>query len=124
MARSTRKYRGAGYQTSQQFFDPTVLPPHVSLNSPVVSTMPTDSAIRPVLLSTFKGGKRTRRRGTKGGFNPSVMGPFVANVQTAIAPLAMYSTYRVFNGKASAKKSRSSRKSRSRSPKTKRGGRR
>lgn len=114
MARRTRKYRGAGYQTSQQFFDPTVLPPHVGMNSPVVSTMPTDSAIRPVLLSTFKGGKRTRRRSVKGGFNPSMMGPFVANVQTAIAPLAMYSTYRVFNGKTKkSPRNRSSRRTKS-----------
>lgn len=101
--RRHRTTRGGGYQTSQQFFDPTVLPPHVSPNAAVVSTGVTESAVRPVLVSTFQAGaaRRTRRsHRVRGGFNPSVMGPFVANAQAAVAPLAMYSTYRFFNNKS------------------------
>lgn len=93
--RSTRRnmrknHSGGGYQTSQQMFDPDVLPPATIL--PAVSTAPTSSEIRPVLLSTFQsaGGRKTRRRG---GFSPSVMGGFVANAQSAIVPLALYAVY-------------------------------
>ena len=93
--RSTRRnmrknLRGGDYQTSQQMFDPDVLPPTTIL--PAVSTAPTSSEIRPVLLSTFQsaGGRKTRRRG---GFSPSVMGGFVANAQSAIVPLALYAVY-------------------------------
>jgi hypothetical protein len=82
--------------------------------APVVSTAVSESAIRPVLLSTFQAGAG-RRRGTRrarGGFNPSVMGPFVANAQAAIAPMAMYSTFRLFkNSKKSKKSMKSSKKS-------------
>lgn len=88
--------RGAGYQTSQQFFDPDVYPPHT--NQAAVSTAPTDFAVRPVLNSTFKVGGSRRSRGlrssaTRGGFSPSVMGPFLQNAQQAIVPLALYSAY-------------------------------
>ena len=93
--RSTRRnmrknHSGGDYQTSQQWFDPDVLPPATIL--PAVSTAPTSSEIRPVLLSTFQsaGGRKTRRRG---GFSPSVMGGFVANAQSAIVPLALYAVY-------------------------------
>jgi serine/threonine protein kinase len=89
--RNMRKNRsGGGYQTSQQMFDPEVLPPTTVLAAP--STAPTSSEIRPVLLSTFQsaGGRKTRRRG---GFSPSVMGGFVANAQSAIVPLALYAVY-------------------------------
>ena len=93
--RSTRRnmrknHSGGDYQTSQQMFDPEVLPPTTLLAAP--STAPTSSEIRPVLLSTFQsaGGRKTRRRG---GFSPSVMGGFVANAQSAIVPLALYAVY-------------------------------
>ncbi len=113
--RSTRRHRGAGYQTSQQFFNPDVLPPHVRAGYNFASTAPTQDAIRPVLSSTFKGGRRaTRRARVRGGFSPSIMGPFVANAQTAIVPLAFYAAYHGFvpkkGAKKSAKKSRSSRR--------------
>jgi hypothetical protein len=86
--RRIRKVRGAGYQTSQQFFNPDVLQ---SVGNNAVSTQPTDSVIRPVLNSTFKvGGKRRKQRA---GFSPSVMGSFLQNAQTAIVPLALYSAY-------------------------------
>jgi hypothetical protein len=74
--------------TSQQFFNPDVLQRHT--DAAAVSTSPTDSAIRPVLNSTFKvGGRRL-----KGGFSPSIMGSFLQNAQQAVVPLALYSAYR------------------------------
>jgi hypothetical protein len=114
--------KGAGYQTSQQFFNPGVLPPHVPV-LPVVSTGATDTEIRPVLASTFKGGKRkanrqTRRlslRSARGGFTPSVMGSFIANAQAAIVPLAFYTVYHTMVPKKGAKNG--TRKSPKKSPK-------
>ena len=83
------RHRGAGYLTSSQFFNPEELQRHT--DAPAVSTAPTDLMIRPVLNSTFKvGGKRRRLRG---GFSPSIMGPFLQNAQQAIVPLALYSAY-------------------------------
>lgn len=98
MAKTRRYQRGRGYQTSQQFFNPTVLPPHVPV-LPVVSAGATDAAIRPVLASTFKVGGSRRRQARRlslrssGGFTPSVMGSFIPNAQAAIVPLAFYGVY-------------------------------
>lgn len=105
-----RRVRGAGYQTPQQFFNPDVLPPHTG--GPFATTAPTETAIRPVLNSTFKvGGRRTRR--VRGGFSPSVMGPFIRNAQNAIVPLALYTAYHFMPKKgrniATARRSRSRR---------------
>ena len=124
---SRRCYRksGGGYQTSQQMFDPEVLPPSTILAAP--STAPTSTEIRPVLYSTFQtgAGRRTRRNRSRkhGGFNPSVMGGFVANAQAAIVPLALYAVYHtmvpktgtatlggLFGSKATRKNRRTSRK--------------
>lgn len=110
MVRSTRKHRaqksranksrayrqnlkGGGVVTSQQFFDPDVYPPFTDM--PAVSTSPTETAIRPVLHSTFGvgGSRKGMRRTVRGGFSPSVMGPFIRNAQNAIVPLALYSAY-------------------------------
>ncbi len=104
--RASRRQRAGGYQTSQQFFNPDVLPPSTIFPAP--STAPTAYEIRPVLNATFKasGGARRRslRRGraTRGGFSPSIMGPFVANAQAAIVPLALYGLYHKFVPKRSS----------------------
>jgi hypothetical protein len=95
---------GAGYVTSQQMFDPDVLPPH-AINT-TISTAATDQVIRPILNSTFKVGgyrrknnksrrmhKGNKTRRYRGGFSPSVMGSFIQNAQQAIVPLALYSAY-------------------------------
>jgi hypothetical protein len=47
--------------------------------------------VRPALLQTA-GGTR-RRRAHRGGFYPSVMGPFVENASAAIVPMALYTVY-------------------------------
>ena len=115
----TRKAKRGGALTSQQFFNPQVLPP--STIFPAVSTAPTYSEVRPVLASTFQTGGKTRRY--RGGFAPSVMGGFVANAQAAIVPLALYMVYHtlvpkvdeikqnVFGGRKT-RKARASRKGR------------
>jgi hypothetical protein len=99
--RRTTQRRGGGYVTSQQFFNPDVYPPFS--NQPDVSTAPTDTAVRPVLHSTFKvGGKRRKSsRKYRGGFSPSLMGPFIQNAQNAIVPLALYSAYHLMPKKSS-----------------------
>ncbi len=85
--RRTHRKIGGGVVTSQQFFNPDVLQRHTTEAG--VSTAPTDTAIRPILNSTFKGGR------LRGGFSPSVMGPFLQNAQQAIVPLALYSAYKL-----------------------------
>ena len=93
MPNTRKNHRGGGYGTSQQMFNPGVLPPTALIAAP--STAPTADAVRPVLLSTFQtGGTRSKRRGARGGFSPSVMGGFMANAQAAIVPLALYALYR------------------------------
>lgn len=86
--------RGGGYQTSQQFFDPQVLPPVAPLMATVPSSLPTGGETRPVLYSTFKGG--SRRSAQRGGFSPSIMGGFIPNAQAAIVPAALYMVYHTF----------------------------
>ena len=95
--RASRVY-GGGYQTSQQFFNPTILPPAASVLAPVVSSAPTATDIRPILPATFQSGAGTAsrsRRGDRkrGGFSPSVMGGFIPNAQAAIVPAALYMVY-------------------------------
>lgn len=108
MAKTRRNAkRGGGYQTSQQFFNPSVLPPAAGMFAPVVSTAPTADAIRPVLNSTFHtGGRRTRRgrKALRGGFSPSVMGGFIPNAQAAIVPAALYLVYHTMVPKSKSRR--------------------
>jgi hypothetical protein len=115
--RSRKTKRGGGYVSSQQYFDPDVLPPATLMPAPSTAATPED--IRPILYATvppsalLKGGRRTSRRGgrrTRGGFSPSVMGGFLANAEKAIVPLALYMVYHTFVPKKGTR--RSSRRSR------------
>jgi hypothetical protein len=110
--RSTKKQRGSGYVTSQQFFDPTVKSPAAYPFASTVTTAPDAYAIRPVLNSTFQlGGRKTRRAGVqRAGFSPSVMSGFIPNAQAAIVPAAMYAAYHFLVPKKSSRKSGGSRK--------------
>ena len=129
-SRKNKARRGGGYQTSQQFFDPDVLPP--SSMMPPLSTAPIGNDIRPVLLATappselMRGGARSRRGSRRrGGFSPSIMGSFLPNAQAAIVPAALYLIYnqfvpksdrvaanmkKAFGGKSRRSRSRRSRK--------------
>jgi hypothetical protein len=115
MAKTRRAKRGGGYGTSQQFFNPSVLPPAASIFSSDVSTAATSSMIRPVLPATFKGGRRRTRRALKGGFSPSIMGGFIPNAQAAIVPAALYLVYHTMvpkSSKGSAKRASARRRRR------------
>jgi hypothetical protein len=102
LSRKNKARRGGGYLTDQQYFNPDVLPP--SSLMPPLTSLPTSTDIRPVMLSTapmsalMAGGGNARRRSrrTRGGFSPSIMGSFVANAQAAIVPAALYLIYNQF----------------------------
>jgi hypothetical protein len=91
--KSRVRKHGGGVVTSQQFFDPEMLPPSTIFPAP--SSAPTYAEIRPIMSSTFQTGGKTRRsaRSYRGGFSPSIMGGFAANAQAAIVPLALYMVY-------------------------------
>ncbi len=93
MAKTRKAQRGSGYQTSQQMFDPKVLPP-MAFWPTSLTTAPTADMVRPVLPATFQqtGGRKARTQ-KRGGFYPSVMGSFLANAQAAVVPLAFYALY-------------------------------
>lgn len=61
MGRKSRKQRGGGVQTSQQWFDPAVYPPSAGLFG-APSTAPTTTMIRPVLAATFQSGGRAQAK--------------------------------------------------------------
>ena len=98
----TRKQRGgAATSLPQSYFAPTTsgLP---SLPGTQVSTNATTSMIRPALMSQ-RGGYRKqkqqkqqkRTRKMRGGFSPTVMGPFLKNVEALAAPLSIYLGYKL-----------------------------
>lgn len=104
----TRKQRGgAATSLPQSFFAPTSsgLP---SLPGTQVSTNATTSMIRPALMSQRGGYKKQqkkqqkqqkqknyRTRKMRGGFSPTVMGPFLKNVEALAAPLSIYLGYKL-----------------------------
>ena len=98
----TRKQRGgAATSLPQSYFAPTTsgLP---SLPGAQVSTNATSSMIRPALMSQRGGYKKQkqqkqqkRTRKMRGGFSPTVMGPFLKNVEALAAPLSIYLGYKL-----------------------------
>ena len=98
----TRKQRGgAATSLPQSYFAPTTsgLP---SLPGTQVSTNATSSMIRPALMSQRGGYKKQkqqkqqkRTRKMRGGFSPTVMGPFLKNVEALAAPLSIYLGYKL-----------------------------
>lgn len=102
----TRKQRGgAATSLPQSYFAPTTsgLP---SLPGNQVSTNTTTSMIRPALMSQRGGYKKQqkqkqqkqknyRTRKMRGGFSPTVMGPFLKNVEALAAPLSIYLGYKL-----------------------------
>ena len=99
----TRKQRGgAATSLPQSYFAPTTsgLP---SLPGAQVSTNATTSMIRPALMSQRGGYKKQqkqqkqqkRTQKMRGGFSPTVMGPFLKNVEALAAPLSIYLGYKL-----------------------------
>ena len=120
----TRKQRGgAATPLPQSYFAPTSSVPGLpSLPGAQISTDTTHSMIRPALMSQ-RGGykkqqKQQQRRQTQkqrktqkqgGGFSPTVMGPFLKNVEGLAAPLSIYLGYKMLQtlkgkGKKSSRK--------------------
>ena len=114
----TRKQRGgAATSLPQSYFAPTTsgLP---SLPGTQVSTNATSSMIRPALMSQRGGYKKKqqkqqkqqkqkhRTRKMRGGFSPTVMGPFLKNVEALAAPLSIYLGYKLLQTLKSKKGTR------------------
>ena len=103
MNQKTRKQRGgAATSLPQSFFAPTSSG-FPSLPGTQVSTNATSSMIRPALMSQRGGYKKQkqqkqknyRTRKMRGGFSPTVMGPFLKNVEALAAPLSIYLGYKL-----------------------------
>lgn len=104
MRKTLRTQRGAGVVTSVQMFNPQELPPSTSWATNLI-TAPNAIMVRPVLPSTFVqtgAGRNSRMTRKRGGFYPSVMGPFLANAQAAIVPMALYAMYHTFVPKSNS----------------------
>jgi hypothetical protein len=115
----------------QQMFTRDAVP-GAGIIAQALATVPTSAAnsqvIRPTLVSTFPASRRHRQRGgsyrkqkkqtqkqkqqkqqkqQRGGFfSPSVMGPFLKNVEALAAPVSIYLAYKMVKAMRGGKKTR------------------
>jgi hypothetical protein len=118
----TRKQRGgAATPLPLSFFNPGSAP--FSASSSALSTAATSTLARAGIYQTG-GGKSLKQKSLKqkslkqkslkqkslkkqrGGFSPSVMGPFLKNVEALAAPLSIYLGWKMIKGLRGSKKSR------------------
>lgn len=93
----SRRQKGGGYLSTERYFG---VEPPLAAAGVAPSTQATHSYIRPPLM--MRGGKRKSRR-VRGGFYPSIMGPFIANAESIMPMLAGVSAYKMYK---SSKKTR------------------
>jgi hypothetical protein len=115
--KTTRKQRGgAATPLPLSFFNPGSATFSASANA--VSTSQTSSLARQGIYQT--GGAKSKKQQSKkqqskkqqstrkqrGGFSPSVMGPFIKNVEALAAPLSIYLGWKMIKGLRGSKASR------------------
>jgi hypothetical protein len=115
--KTTRKQRGgAATPLPLSFFNPGSASFSASANA--VSTSQTSSLARQGIYQT--GGAKSKKQQSKkqqskkqqktrkqrGGFSPSVMGPFIKNVEALAAPLSIYLGWKMIKGLRGSKASR------------------
>ena len=107
----TRKQRGgAATPLPLSFFNPGSASFSASANA--ISTSQTSSLARQGIYQTGGSkskslkGKKTQKQKQRGGFSPSVMGPFIKNVEALAAPLSIYLGWKMIKGLRGSKASR------------------
>ena len=109
----TRKQRGgAATPLPLSFFNPGSAP--LSASASNLSTAATSTLARAGIYQTGGAKSRKSRKGQKslkqkkqrGGFSPSVMGPFIKNVEALAAPLSIYLGWKMIKGLRGSKASR------------------
>ena len=115
--KTTRKQRGgAATPLPLSFFNPGSASFSASANA--LSTSQTSSLARQGIYQTGgakkqqqkkqqqKKQQKTRKQKQRGGFSPSVMGPFIKNVEALAAPLSIYLGWKMIKGLRGSKASR------------------